>query len=117
MCRTEGFGLPLAEAKYLGKPMIATHWSGNTDFMDEHNSLPVGYRLVELDEDIGPYQKDQTWAEPYLQQAADHIRKAFNSPQLVRRLGEQAAQTIRQRYSPRRGGQLSAGTGHSCVHA
>lgn len=104
--RAEGFGLPLAEAMYLGKPVIATYWSGNTDFMDEHNSLPVGYRLVELDEDIGPYQKGQTWAEPDLQQAADHMRKAFDSPQLARRLGEQAAQTIRQRYSPKRVGQL-----------
>jgi glycosyltransferase involved in cell wall biosynthesis len=104
--RAEGFGLPLAEAMYLGKPVIATHWSGNVDFMDEYNSLPVNYRLVELDEDIGPYQKGQIWAEPDLPQAAEQMRLAFGSPQLTRCLGEQAAQTIRQRYSPQQAGQL-----------
>ena len=104
--RAEGFGLPLAEAMYLGKPVIATHWSGNVDFMDEHNSLPVSYRLVELVEDIGPYQKGQTWAEPDQQQAAELMRQAFESPQHMRELGERAAQTIRQRYSPLRVGKL-----------
>ena len=41
--RSEGFGLSLAEAMYLGKPVIATHWSGNQDFMTADNSCPVGY--------------------------------------------------------------------------
>lgn len=104
--RAEGFGLPLAEAMYLGKPVIATHWSGNVDFMDEHNSLPVSYRLVQLNEDIGPYQKGQTWAEPDQQQAAALMRQALESPQQMRQLGERAAQTIRQRYSPLRIGEL-----------
>lgn len=104
--RAEGFGLPLAEAMYLGKPVIATHWSGNVDFMDEHNSLPVRYRLVELQEDVGPYQKGQTWAEPDLQHAATLMRQAYESPQRMHELGERAAQTIRQHYSPTRVGQL-----------
>lgn len=104
--RAEGFGLPLAEAMYLGKPVIATHWSGNLDFMDEHNSLPVSYRLVELSEDIGPYQKGQIWAEPDQQQAVELMRQAFESPQRMRDLGERAAETIRQRYSPQHVGEL-----------
>ncbi|MFH0957723.1 MAG: glycosyltransferase family 4 protein, partial [Pseudomonadota bacterium] len=33
--RSEGFGLPIAEAMSLGKPAIATGWSGNMDFMDK----------------------------------------------------------------------------------
>src|SRR5262249_20763389 len=38
--RSEGFGLALAEAMLLGKPVVATNWSGNTDFMRPDNSLP-----------------------------------------------------------------------------
>lgn len=44
--RSEGFGLPLAEAMGHGVPVVATNWSGNTDFMDFGNSCPVSYCLV-----------------------------------------------------------------------
>ena len=38
--RSEGIGLTIAEAMGLGKPVIATGWSGNTDFMDVSNAFP-----------------------------------------------------------------------------
>jgi glycosyltransferase involved in cell wall biosynthesis len=41
--RSEGIGLTIADAMGLGKPVIATGWSGNTDFMDVSNAFPVGY--------------------------------------------------------------------------
>ena len=44
--RAEGFGLCLAEAMFLGKPAVATGWSGNLDFMTPENSCLVSYRLV-----------------------------------------------------------------------
>ena len=42
--RSEGFGLTMAEAMLLGKPVIATGYSGNLDFMDRGNSLLIGYK-------------------------------------------------------------------------
>ena len=42
--RSEGFGLTLAEAMAYGRPVIATAYSGNLDFMDEHNSYLVPFR-------------------------------------------------------------------------
>lgn len=30
---------------FLGKPVIATGWSANTDFMTADNSFPVRYQL------------------------------------------------------------------------
>lgn len=98
--RAEGFGLPIAEAMFLGKPVIATYWSGNTDYMNEHNSLPVDFNLVELQEDIGPYAKGQQWAEPNLLQAAEMMQTIASDRQLSERIGTAAAATIRQLYSP-----------------
>ena len=54
--RSEGLGLSIAEAMAHGKPVIATGWSGNTDFMTPDNSFPVSYELVELTEDVGAYR-------------------------------------------------------------
>ena len=47
--RSEGFGLGMAEAMYLGRPVIATAYSGNMDFTTETNSCLVGYRLRAID--------------------------------------------------------------------
>lgn len=98
--RAEGFGLPIAEAMYLGKPVIATYWSGNVDFMNEENSLPVHYQLVELEEDIGPYQKGQVWAEPNLNDAASKMYRIYTSPEKSAEIGNEANRTIRTYYSP-----------------
>ncbi len=53
--RAEGFGLTMAEAMYLGKPVIATGYSGNLEFMTEANSHLIGYRLVDVGENTGHY--------------------------------------------------------------
>ncbi|MDF2667935.1 MAG: glycosyl transferase group 1, partial [Paenibacillus sp.] len=58
--RSEGFGLGLAEAMYLGKPVIGTFWSGNTDFMNASNSCPVGHGIVQVGGDWGPYKAYQS---------------------------------------------------------
>lgn len=100
--RAEGFGLPIAEAMYLGKPVIATHWSGNVDFMNEENSLPVRYTLVELERDIGPYQKGQVWAEPDINDAAEKMAALQSDPVLGKRLGSNAAAQIKEQYSAER---------------
>jgi glycosyltransferase involved in cell wall biosynthesis len=41
--RSEGFGLGMAEAMLMGKPVIATGYSGNLDLMNRDNSLLVDY--------------------------------------------------------------------------
>lgn len=97
--RSEGFGLPLLEAMALGKPVIATGWSGNVDFMTADNSLPVGYRLRSIEETCGPYERGQRWAEPDLDHAAECIRRLLRDPDLGRSIGGRARQDVATAYS------------------
>lgn len=96
--RSEGFGLTLAEAMFLGKPVIATGYSANMDFMEVGNSLPVRYRLVEVEDEAGPYRKGARWAEPDVEHAAEQMRAVFADPSLARALGAEGRQRIVERH-------------------
>jgi glycosyltransferase involved in cell wall biosynthesis len=98
--RSEGWGLNLCESMLLGKPVIATNWSGNVDYMDHHNSCPVDYTLVPLHADFGPYRKGNRWADPDLDQAAHYMKSLVADPERCRAIGQRAKNTISTEYSP-----------------
>jgi glycosyltransferase involved in cell wall biosynthesis len=104
--RAEGFGLPIAEAMALGKPVIATGWSGNMDFMSAENAACVGYRLVTLERSFGPYDAGQTWAEPDLDDAAAWMRRLRDDPAHRAELGAAAARDIGAANGSRRIGAV-----------
>jgi glycosyltransferase involved in cell wall biosynthesis len=104
--RSEGIGLTIAEAMGLAKPVIATGWSGNTDFMDVSNAFPVGYRLVELEENIGPYHAGEVWAEPSIEEAAEMMRYVVDHPDEASARGRAARETMRRDYSEERIAEL-----------
>lgn len=77
--RSEAFGLVLAEAMLLGKPVIATGWSGNMEFMDEETAALVGYRLVPARDHRGIYDvAGAVWADPSLAEAIAHLQRLAN---------------------------------------
>ena len=98
--RAEGYGLTLAESMFLGKPVIATGWSANMDFMTPWNSIPVPYQLVQLDQDHGPYPAGQWWAEPDIDAAAAAMVRVVNEPDYASALGANASRDIRSQLSP-----------------
>lgn len=104
--RAEGFGLGLAEAMRLGKPVIATNWSGNLEYMSVSNSCLVDFDLVPLTETTGPYKRGQIWAEPNLHHAAFWMRGILEEPTLRQRIGAHAQRSIVEKLSPARIGHL-----------
>ena len=107
--RSEGFGLTLAESMFLGKPVIATGWSANTDFMTPWNSVPVPYKLVQLDRDYGAYPRGATWADPDVDAAAAAMVRVANEPEFALALGVQAARDMREHFSPQAIGKIIRG--------
>jgi glycosyltransferase involved in cell wall biosynthesis len=97
--RSEGTGLTITDAMALGKPVIATSWSGNMDFMDISNSFPVRYELVELRENVGPYRAGEVWADPSVEHAAEQMRLVFEDRAEARVRGQAARRGIETNYS------------------
>jgi glycosyltransferase involved in cell wall biosynthesis len=104
--RSEGFGLTLAEAMSLQKPVIATGYSGNTDFMTLSNSFLVNYALKEIERDLGPYPKGAVWAEPDLDHAAELMRFVYEHRDVAEEIGRRARQDILRQLHPQVVGQL-----------
>ena len=74
--RSEGFGLVPAQAMALGKPVIATAWSGNLDFMNANNSALVSYSLIPVHDPEGAFQSRQSkWADANVEEAAAWLRR------------------------------------------
>jgi glycosyltransferase involved in cell wall biosynthesis len=98
--RSEGFGYTMAEAMWLGVPVVATGYSGNMDFMSESNSYPVRYRETVVRENDCPFQLGTVWAEPDIGHAAalcDHIcsdRKAAHAKAAQAQLAVRATVSV-----------------------
>jgi glycosyltransferase involved in cell wall biosynthesis len=89
--RSEGFGLVLAEGMRLGKPVVATNWSGNVDFMSASNSILIDYRLIPVVDPQGIYQgQDFYWADPDIEHAAHWFRRLYEDSELRRNIGTKA---------------------------
>lgn len=104
--RSEGFGLGLAEAMYMGKPVVGTNWSSNTDFMNFTNSCPVNYKLIEVGKDHGPYKAYQVWADPDIQHAASYMVRLVKDQDFYQKIAAAGQRNIKNNYSPNAVGSL-----------
>jgi glycosyltransferase involved in cell wall biosynthesis len=98
--RSEGLGLPLIEAMYLGKPVIATGYGGVTDFLDDETGFVVRHRLTPLERDHGPYPAGAVWAEPDTDHAAALMRALADAPEGAAARVEAARRRVWELYSP-----------------
>ncbi|MBU5424034.1 glycosyltransferase [Cellulomonas hominis] len=97
--RAEGLGLTMAEAMAQGKPVVATRYGGNLQFMDDGNSFLVDCTLTAIPEGAEPYPAGTPWAEPDLDEAARLLRLAVHDREAAARRGARAAEDLRTRHS------------------
>jgi glycosyltransferase involved in cell wall biosynthesis len=98
--RSEGFGLTLAEAMLAGKPVIATNWSGNLDFMTPDTSALIRCDLIPVCDPGGPYEGiEAVWAEPDIGHAAAEMTRLVE-PDQRRRLGAAAQHASEALFRP-----------------
>lgn len=103
--RAEGIGFLPMEAMALGKPVIATGWSGNMAYMHHGAACLVDYRIVPVHGPGGIYERmlagtPASWAEPNLATAAAWMRRLAANPELRERYGLAARAQI-ARYQAR----------------
>jgi glycosyltransferase involved in cell wall biosynthesis len=97
--RSEGFGLTMGEAMALGKPVIATGYSGNLEFMNDGNSWLIPYRQAQVPPSCGPYPAGSPWADPSIEAAAHAMRDIYDNPDAALRRGERAKQDVLRNHS------------------
>lgn len=100
--RSEGFGLTLAEAMTLGKPTIATAYSGNLAFMTAENSFLVPAPRAPIPAGCLPYPEGDWWAEPDLDAAASLMRLVYDNPGLAQDRAARGRADVLDRCSPAR---------------
>lgn len=105
--RGEGWGLPLMEAMAAGLPVIATHWGGHLDFVNDDVAWLIDVdALVTVPPEYAArrpfYAGARLWAEPSIPHTVSLMRQAFERPDEGRRLGQRAQEAIRRDWSPDR---------------
>jgi hypothetical protein len=76
----EGFGRPLLEFSLVKKPIIASGWSGHTDFLDKESSLLVGGELKNVHKSAAQKNmilEESKWFTPNDQEAAEAMLTVF----------------------------------------
>jgi glycosyltransferase involved in cell wall biosynthesis len=89
--RAEGLGLFLAEAMWLGRPIVATGWSGALQLLDDSHAMLVRHRTVPVR--AGDYTwvpPGASWAEPDLDHAAECLRRLAEDAGLRAELGRRS---------------------------
>lgn len=104
--RSEGFGRGIAEAMYLGKPVIVTNYSGNVDFTNHNNACPVDYQLIPVEKGQYFFAENQVWAEPDTNHAAWYMSKLVNDQAYRTTIAQEGQKFILENYNPMITGKL-----------
>jgi hypothetical protein len=104
--RSEGFGLTVAEAMSLGKPVISTAYSATLEFTNEANSFLVPAAVVEVGGGAAPYPPRSRWAEPDVAAAAQEMARVHGDRHAAAAAGARARADIEALHTPPARGPL-----------
>jgi glycosyltransferase involved in cell wall biosynthesis len=98
--RGEGWGRPYMEALACGRPVIATRWSGQLDFLNDENADLIeieGLRPTRTDIDLEVFA-GQRWAEPSVDHLRQLMRRAVCDPNASARKAARGLADMRERW-------------------
>jgi glycosyltransferase involved in cell wall biosynthesis/SAM-dependent methyltransferase len=102
--RSEGFGLTIAEAMAYARPVVATAYSANLEFMDDTTGYLVPTNEGVVPAGAGPYPAGTTWGEPDIAAASSLLAHVRHNPDEARAKALAAAEYIRVERSPEKTG-------------
>jgi hypothetical protein len=82
------------------KPVIATGYSGNLEFMDESNAWLVPYELVSVPAGCDPYPTSAHWADPSTDAAADAMLEIYQGSTHVTERAQRGRDAIQRLHTP-----------------
>ena len=96
--RGEGWGRPHVEAMAMGLALVATNWSGPTEFMTEDNSYPVA-----VEPDLVPLPPDShfathMWSQPSVGHLRARMREVARDPEKASAKGARARREMATRF-------------------
>ncbi len=98
--RAEGFGMGMAEAMKMGKAVIATNYSGNTDFTRPDTACVVDYKLIPIKPDeYVYYEKGQVWADPNIEHAAQYMKTLYEDSVFYQKIATAGKKFIDSNYN------------------
>eukprot|EP00871_Galdieria_phlegrea_P001924 jgi/Galph1/2732/GphlegSOOS_G1383.1 len=101
--RGEGWGRPLMEAMLVNVPVIATNWSGITEFLREDTGYPISVERLE-EFGIGDEEQRLFWGQLWARASASHLRKlmrrVIDYPEEAALKAERARKEITEKYNP-----------------
>jgi glycosyltransferase involved in cell wall biosynthesis len=86
----------MAEAMLMDKPVIATGYSGNMDFMTEQTAMLIPHAMIDIDETRLVYRKRMRWADPSVDHAAKAMRSILEKPNEAREMAQRAKAHIQR---------------------
>lgn len=103
MHRSEGLGLPIAEAMRLGVPVAVTDWSAPNEFVDDTCGYLIPCKLIPVEDETGLYAlPGARWADADVDAAAEILRYARRSPVARATKAVAARERIAELYSTER---------------